>query len=855
MSGQREQNLPLGPGYTAQRSVSPAASVSTAQGTYRPSHEVADTSGIAAIGSALGSFFGSAAKTAQDLDAIEHQENLQGIRRENDVLAHAAAADQAAGRPRDPDMAKRWSYEATYTRALAGEQAQTLAAQWGDVVRDAPRDGTFNYDEKRSEFFKEHVGAGLGDPFFDAAHMTAFKQQTDAGRAQFQGEVFKTVQVNNQRTYQSFIAGKLDSQFGLTSQDVTEGLTQARVMAQGNEDQATRLFTSAITSNINTEFQATSVLMSLDRAGFRETHPDLYRHISDKASEQIDQVRNLETRQSLDRLTARVTNALVAPTIDINAIDALQTDITRSARAFGAQKDHRHLLTQLYTLRKQAATDEAEINLFDRAVTEGLTGPEAARTGGLEIGAYINKHQDKAFGRYMDDASKYPELAATKTGYNTFRPLASKGTALEFATHVTSPKIMRATVGLIPDTYKVENDVAILGTDAAAAGNAYALAASIERITGNRETALQAFKSDDAKRAYQSIRSSEGIQRAEELITARLRNPAEFERMQKAQDGSLDFTTLPGQQGRKSFEVRKDIADALRDALREQHGIDSWFGPGVRVSGDSLGFADERTTNDLIAGTVRQVSELARLNPGTTPDIKAAAKAEVALHADRTVVLPAGSGGFNVYPQIVDPKKGSAYLQPFEGAPGRNVYRIGLVTNALGEVEDTRKHFAEDAKELVRLFPSQSYDVKKLAFRSPDPALAAKGLYSVSHGPDGLMFELGQTVTLAGPKGTKTVNEFHIPEDPAEARRMLTQALGHTGWRPEEPNETYGLAGRKVIRLVYGGRIEKDAAWVKNNEDAFTARAGGAVTEAQMAQDALKAGAERLARGVRRPSP
>ena len=116
MSGQREQNLPLGPGYTAQRSVSPAASVSTAQGTYRPSHEVADTSGIAAIGSALGSFFGSAAKTAQDLDAIEHQENLQGIRRENDVLAHAAAADQAAGRPRDPDMAKRWSYEATYTQ-------------------------------------------------------------------------------------------------------------------------------------------------------------------------------------------------------------------------------------------------------------------------------------------------------------------------------------------------------------------------------------------------------------------------------------------------------------------------------------------------------------------------------------------------------------------------------------------------------------------------------------------------------------------------------------------------------------------------------------------------------------------
>lgn len=855
MSGQREQQFRVGPGYNGP-AANPAPTVSTAHGTYRAAHHTVDTSGLAMIGDALGSFFGGAAKTAQNLDEIEHRENLEGIKRENDVLAHQAAADQAAGKARDPAMAKRWSYESTFTRALADDQAHSLAQAWTDRVRAAPRDGTFNYDAERESFFKENIGAGSGDPHFDATHMVAFKKQTDAGREQFQGEVFRTVEGNNQRVFQASVAGKLDRQFGLLPSDVTEGLAQARVMAQGNEDHAMRLFSSAVLSNVNTEFQATSVMMALDKAGLREQSPDLYRHISEKASAQINQVRTLETRTSLDRLQARVVNALVAPTIDLDGVQKLQEDIKSSARAFGAQDDHQKLLARLYALRKQMATDVADENLYDRAMRGNLTAEEAARTGAVEMGTFISKHQDKAFGRYMDDAAAYPNLAATKTEYGTFRPLASKETASEFAAHVTKPNVLKATAGLMPDTYKQENDRAILGSDASAAGNAFALADNIARRSGRPDLALEAFKSDEAKRRYQAYRSAMGNQRPEELVQLAANNPDAFKKMQQAEDGTLDFATLPGQAGKKSADVRKEIMDGLTAQLRDQHGLDKWFG---FIRNPNVGFANERVANDMVAGVVRQMSEQARLRPGTVPDIGAAVKAEVELHKGRTDVLPGAGGTFIVYPRTVDDKKGSVFMQPFEGVPGRKVYRMGLVTNALGEVEDTRENFAADVKELARLFPEQGFEPKKMAFGQPEQALAQKGLYRVINGVDAIAFEPGQQVTLTVPNVPGLLNKatapatMTIPEDPAEARRMLHQVLGHTGWKPEEPDETYGVAGRHVIRLVYGGRIEKDSDWVKQNDEVFRARAGGAVSEAQMAQDALKAGGEQLSRASRRP--
>jgi hypothetical protein len=254
------------------------------------------------MGSALSGFFGTAAKTAQQIGEIEHREDLVEIERQNRARAEQGLADQAMGRERDAGLDRYQAYKGAYDTAVADSTANKLTQDLAVKLRDIPNDGSVDPRAAATEFLKSEIGPGTGDPAIDGRMVWAAKQKADAMVAQKTEHIAQTVESNIAQTITNDVTGKMLSQKGVTTGQTDAWHGQFMALAKGNIQIADKLFEGALGNAIQNDGHALSTLAALRESGFSQRNPDSYLRLSEKAFHQTNKVKSFKAGEEVQTL-------------------------------------------------------------------------------------------------------------------------------------------------------------------------------------------------------------------------------------------------------------------------------------------------------------------------------------------------------------------------------------------------------------------------------------------------------------------------------------------------------------------------------------------------------------------------
>lgn len=814
MSGQRETLIRRGPSVNVE-GFNPGPSVRTQlQDRAVPVFEY--RGGLGGLESALAGFFGTAAKVVNTVQEIDHKAELVEIQRENERRKLRAVKHAQDGTPMDEEDAQYWSYYSSYQRTTADLMAQRDADEWEEIVRNAPKDGSWDYQSQFDQWFKGKYGTtGSGDPDFDVVYAKSLNERSAALKNQFDQIRFRTMSSNNMDAFADRVGSLLMSQQGVDGIQMIAFAEEAKALTFGDQAAADALMLKALTNGIVNRGQAISVLKAMAESDMETRNPTLYMAVTEAAWKNIAQTRTLEARNAVDQLQGRAVSLMYSPTATAGDFLALQQDIIVSMSRVGAEDAHRQIAAGLIEAARKRFAEEATTNLWLDVYRNGRTFNDVIDNPALGVSKeqFVNKHFATAVAQQaLAEAQTYPALAATAQETGVINPLANAQAAREFGFFMTSPRMMRSTPRSLAPQHAEAVERAFLSNDPSQVANAYQFLKTVEDRT-SEAYAFSMIQDMNARRLYQRVRDGIGLRTditpeafVQQIISKSGRGAPDRE----DGDGMPNFAPLIGEKDRSA--ANETITTAVTKALRQSKDLERSFG-WLRGGQPHITIPDARTRS-MIYGEV-EAGLREQIDSGMKPDVGKAVKDAVERVKDRLVVLPGRGDSFLVYESPYAPGEGRRASEPLNTINGRDVFAPGEVIDVLGYRVNTYEALSKTTKALVEMFPDQPWaDPNGLVLGAPDSG-GAKGLFVVSGR------NTPAVIGIPLPGGPKTPirmklngkdHELYLPSDPEEAKRLLNDVLNPIG-AFAVPAGPQGLYGQQALQIVVGATVEKDRHW------------------------------------------
>ncbi|OUL98764.1 hypothetical protein [Variovorax sp. JS1663] len=826
MSGQRERSFNIG-GPRAPEG-NPEARIRTDQAQAVAAQVQGQGSALGAIGSALSGFFGTAAKTAQQISEIEHHEDLVEIERQNQARAQQGLADQAQGKTRDTELSKYQAYKGAYDTAVADSTANALAQDLAVKLRDVPNDGSVDPKQFATDYLKDQIGPGTGDAAVDGRMVWAAKQRADALVAQKREIVAQTAESNIAQTITNDITGKMLSQKGVTTGQTDAWHGQFLSLAKGNILAADKMFEAALGNAIQNDGHAMSTLAALRESGYAQRNPDSYLRLTEKAFHQTNRIKSFKAGEEVQGLNGSYT-ARAAEYHNAGLVMPAEEYLGFMHKAKVIDSNHGVGQDAFPWLKngafKEAMQKKAKVNTILNTLLGQHATPDLRQSvneAGVEVSAEIKGNYVAASAEWVKmNQSRFPNLNRTATAAGLPQPLADVESAKEYGRMLASPKEQQAFAYQVDDTTKGIITAGLMGSDVGETIKAVHLLNEVSNGP-NADLMLKGLLGDKEQARFDVIRRMAATRDIETAVRATVSDKDVEDEMAKEQSsGYVNFPKLLKDPERKSTEIDNDIQARAGERLKERIGRDDWFGElNTNISGAAL-----KSLNLSIADHLREQART--LKGGTKPDLNAAIDFAVKKTAQSFVPLAIQG---NTMSLVRDPYGGRGRTpdNPVARHNGVAVYS-GARMIVGGKIEDPLETFMKtDRKAIHVALPGFLGDhvtgpgdwdrftgnAESIYLLPPD---AKTGLHPVMKpGGEPLMLMPGTKVVFRDSKGK--AEEVEIPRDRKAAADLLSAKLPK-GFFPLE-----GAGG--VFRVQYGYRLrvsgeELFAALLKDREDAI----------------------------------
>ncbi|KAF1049327.1 hypothetical protein [Xylophilus sp.] len=752
---------------------------------------------MSAIGTALGSFFNTAAQTVNKIADIDAYEERAKIERENQNIALQGAVDHKAGRPMAPEYANRQAYAGAYQQSAADAQAFALTQKFKEHLAALPRDGTQDPTATAEAFWQSEVGHGTGDRDFDSRLMGAFMNSARQMVAQADTQRLDDQERTATNTIIQAQTAKLQAQGGFTVGNVADMRGQLLTVTNGDVTRADKLMV-AIMGTAQNERQALSFLNALDSlpvgtdaegkpVTWAARNAEAYQRMSEQALHRVTQVKTIQAYNEVSQWQTRAAaikgdpNAtaddfmgLVAQGVDIDARHGVGKDkfnaIDGDIRAFLKQK--------------------ANVNRYFMALTgQGTNGShfgiDAVNATGGKVMTELEQEQGIAMA--AQQLPGFEDLAASAQQTGLVNPQYSDAAMLQTARLLASRPNQEAMMGeAAPKSLRVKMFGALGGQDVKAAARAFRGAQELER-QGVTDGLLSKFFPDaNTEQWYRSLKAN-GVdgQDTESSYADFLADPRSRDAM--AQGEKSAYWNLPqfaGKHGTEAADFQKKVDKGLMMLGRQSAGREGWFF-NKDVGMDSM-------VRSEIEGLLRKDFAIQRRRNGSI-DLDAAFKNIGPTIEGRYLLIPSQSGALQLVKNQFD-TRGQTVGDPLNANPNSPVSRAkgyppiyaGVpMKNALGQREDPHATMSSDLEALARALPSAFPDTKAVWTNRPDD----NGLMLLKTRGMPVQFAVGQTIDVPGTVTTPdkwtgvgtyeapTVRKETVPSDPREAQKFFQRIL------------------------------------------------------------------------------
>jgi hypothetical protein len=652
-----------------------------------------------------------------------------------------------------------------------------------------------------TQFIKDEIGPGTGDPAVDGRMVWAAKQKADSLVAQKREQIAQTSESNIAETIKNDVTGKMLSQKGVTTGQVDLWNTQLLALTKGDVKAADRLFEDAIGNAIQNDGHALSSLAAMRESGYAKRNPDSYLRLSEKAFHQTNRIKSMKAGEEVQTVNGEfMARAAEYHNANLNMPTSEYLEFMNRAKII----DSNHGVGQAafpwlnHGAFKQAIQKKAEVNTILNTLN-GIhsTGDlrQSVNEAGVEMGTEVKKNYVAASAAWIQQNSqRFPELNKTATAAGLPQPLATVGSAKEYGRMLASPKEQSAFGYTVDDTTKGIITSGLMGSDVNETIKSVHLLNEVANGP-NADLMLKSLLGDKEQARFDVIRRMAATRDIETAVRATVSDKDVEAEMAKEQDsGYVNFPRLLKDPEKKQTEVEGDIQARAGERLKERIGRDDWFGElNTNISGQAY-----KTLTLSIADHLREQQRT--LKGGTKPDLDAAVDFATKQLASKFVPLPIQG---NTLSLVMDPYGGRGRTPEREIATynGTKVY-AGQRMNIGGKEEDPVETFMKiDRKAIHKALPGflgdkeDSGSAESIYLLPPD---AKSGLHPVMKpGGEPLMMAPGASVTFRGADG-KLKDEV-IPTDRKEASAFLAAKLPK-GFFPLE-----GAGG--VFRIQYGYRL------------------------------------------------
>jgi hypothetical protein len=809
MSGQRQQSFDLTPTKLPNvGTVADAPQFSTTPGQATAAHFVNDGRGMAAIGTALSSFFDAGAKTAETVAQIQHREEMVQIKRENEALAKQGIADQKLGKPIDPASAERRDYFEAYQTSAADAQAHQLSEGLREHLATLTRDGSVDFGKAAEDYIKGQVGTGSGDAVFDSRLIAQLSRNAEAQVAELNEQRRSTVVQNQTKDIFEQFTQRVLSPGGISTPQFADARNRLLPLVNGNAAMRDKLMLSAISGAVVNDGQGVSVLRAMQELGLDKAEPAEFNRISGEVQKRTNAVKTFEAGQALQSfhqdmaLEKRKHPQGILPPEKVAEF---------AKRAFGIDSTHGIGMDRfgLEAEWSRGVAKQAQGNLWTHALSGVLGTQDSRRVASMynkSPATVMNEHYDTGVSAWA--AAQSPALAATVDGTGLIRPMASDEAAQAFATLILAGGAnaghRAASQDTMSDTFKADLGNPLIGRDPNAMVRSFGF---YDRLSGGmtREQLRGYFPSDAAENTYYAMKAlAQGPEGLRQLAQTLADNPYDAKAYADAfKTGKVNLASVARQFGvsGRPEDIEATIGKEKTSAILESTGRKRWFGNST-VSFDSK----EEAQFDTL---VLQQLHYQRVSRGSV-DIEQAVKA-AAGQTGKFIVVPGLDGNLQA---VRDPFNGGGRhmgnalnadpSHPLSTTKGyAPIYAPGAkITNAWGDEEDTLVTWAEDAKAAHKTLPGKIAEHDTLYLQRPNAA----GLSQVraSNGAP-VIFRPGEKVALrTGPSSIldslKGLESVEVPKDPEGAQTFFREKLP-AGW--------FAIAEGGAYTMYYGARVKR----------------------------------------------
>lgn len=820
MSGQRLQRLNSTPGqHSAIGSEVPAPSTRTATYQATAARYTDDGRGMAALGTALGSFFNAGAKTAETVAQVQHREEMVQVKRENEALSRQGGADHKLGKPMDPANADRRDYFEAYQTSAADAEAHRLSEGLREHLAAQRTDGSVDFAQAAEDFYRKEIGKGTGDPVYDARMLSQFSRAAESMVSQFSEARRSTVLQNSTGSMREEIARAIVAPEGIKGPHLSELTDRLLTVTHGNTEHRDKLLLSIIEGAVQNDAQGASVLTALQELGYEQREPEFYARVDEAILKQTNRVKSFEAGVAVQTWAH---DLIAAKGNYPDGVIPMEKIVEFQDRAFAIDTAHgtgHAPFDALNTEFLRSVKRETSVNYF----VSGFTGKFGTHDGGAIAVAHGKPESAVLRDGYEPGLAQVVEalapsmpglkdLAATKNALGLLEPMNTLASATAFARLNLTPEYRAAAMDTLSDRLKDVAGLPLLGRDANASFVSYSYYDTLRQGGMTADQLRRYFPSDDAANRFYAIsglaNSPMGLRGAIKFLADNPIDAQKFATVHKT--GKVNLSELAAQYGSsirpQDFDgkVHKGRAKAILSAADRDGFFD-----GSDVGLDSAGIAqfDTLVAHQLmIQGATRGAV-----------DVDAAIEQAGKVLAGKYLVVP----GFNGIPQ--------AFQDPFDGA-GRHIkqplneaadhplsiskgyepiYAPGVrIVNAMNAEEDTLSTWNSDAKEAHKLFPGKIRPHADLLVGRPNkaglsPVTDVAGTPIVFYPGEKVAFRTGAAplidVFRTSRSNKKGLESVDVPADPDDAAAFFREKLPK-GW--------FAIATGGVYQLHYGFRVE-----------------------------------------------
>lgn len=738
MSGQRPQHFDPTPTRYADVGVTANPTrTQTAQYTPTQAQYTNNGQGLAAIGSALGTFFGGLQRSLETVQESNRQEELVQIDRENEALRKQAVVDQKLGKPMDPAYTDRQDYAGTYQTSAADAAAFDLAQGLRKHMAQQPLDGSVDLAQTAQDYYKAQVGTGTGNRDYDARMLSQFSRAAEEQVAQFNEAQQATVLQNTTQEVVHQFTQHVFSPGGITTPQFAEWRERIGTLVRGDNVKRDQLIMAAVSAAVQNDGQGMSVLRAMQDLGMDKSEPDYFNRISEEVLKRTNAVKTFDAglavqnyRMDFALEKSRYPQGILPPErIAEFAARAHQIDTVHGVglEPFGLEQEW-----------SKGTRKAAGVNLW-KASLRGEYGTQdsmrVASSFGASPASVLAEHYDSGLSEIVSQLS--PALAASRDKIGLVSPMKSDEAAQDYAKFILAggPNAghRAASQDTISDTYKSEMGNPLIGRDPVRMERSFGFYNALSQGGMTKDQLHRYFPNEQAENTFWAMQimsnGDRGIKQIAKDLVERPYDAKDIE--QVARTGHIDLAAVArrgGVTGRPE-EIDRQIVEARNNAILDSADRKKWFGSAA-IALDS----NESAKFDALLLDQFQLHKRTRGSINLEDSIKA-----VAGQTGKFIVVPGFDGALQA---IRDPfeGRGRTMLHPLNEDPAHPlslakgyapIYAPGQrMVNAMGHDEDLVVTWAEDAAALHKSLPGKVPEHDALYLERPNKA----GLSQVRNG-------------------------------------------------------------------------------------------------------------------------